>query len=125
MGEQVRLITSCTSCNNAIFVGLASPTIDPNAYFCVGGRCPTPNGKAIKLGAVAYSGASAVRVSVEDRNQRREQHWSHRALFVAPLHELSNGARYQPIQISCRRQLAPLHPCIYAVIFRSEIIKKM
>ena len=36
----VAQLTSCTSCNNAIFVGWALPTIDQNAYFYVGGQCP-------------------------------------------------------------------------------------
>ncbi len=36
------LLISCTSCNKAIFVGWALPTINQNAYFYVGGQCPTP-----------------------------------------------------------------------------------
>ena len=32
-------ITSCTSCNNAIFVG-HRPPLTERADFCVGGQCP-------------------------------------------------------------------------------------
>ena len=60
----------------------------------------------------------------EDGNQRREQHWSHRALFVAPLHELSNGARYQYTNVAYNvsKQVKYLMPLLERIMLKIIVL---